>query len=256
MPVDYWAGRVAIVTGGSRGIGYAVARQLVGLGATVVITSRKQAELERAAAELTDGNPAGQVLGCAAHVGRASDLEALVQTAMTRFGRIDVLVNNAGTNIHFGPLLGVDLPAWDKMFEVNVRGALVLTRLVVDGYMGASGGVIVNVASLGGLVPVADLGVYNITKAALVHLTRQLAMELGPRGIRVNAVAPGLVRTRFVEAVLQDPVRMEAVDRLNPLGRIAEPSEVADAIVYLASDRATYVNGLVLVMDGGGGRPG
>jgi NAD(P)-dependent dehydrogenase (short-subunit alcohol dehydrogenase family) len=248
--------QVAIVTGGSRGIGLAVAHQLVDCGATVVISSRKQADLDAAAAELNSGHARGAAVGWAAHSGRPEELSTLVDRTIREFGRIDLLVNNSATNIHFGPLLGAELSAWDKMFEVNVRGPFALTRLVVEQSMGKRGGAIVNVASIGGVVTVADLGLYNITKAALIHMTRQLAMELGPRGIRVNAVAPALVRTRFVASVIEDEARMNALKPFNPLGRIAEPEEVADAITYLLSERASYVNGHVLIMDGGAGRPG
>jgi NAD(P)-dependent dehydrogenase (short-subunit alcohol dehydrogenase family) len=171
-----------------------------------------------------------------------------------RFGRIDILVNNAATNPYFGPVLDAELGAWDKTFEVNLRGVFLLTKLVYAASMEKNGGAIVNVASIGGIRPGYGLGVYDITKAGVIMLTRQLAKELGGK-VRVNAVAPGIIKTRFAEALWSNEAIMERVRTSNPMGRIGTPDEVASAVAFLVSDAASYINGEVLVIDGGGGEP-
>ena len=250
MPDFDLTDRVAIVTGGSRGIGEATARALVEHGARVVISSRKPEGLQ-AAADRINAHHAGAVTPIAAHVGRPEDSARLVGEVMTRFKRLDILVNNAGTNPHFGLTLDVELSAWDKTFEVNLRGPLVLTKLVVDAWMRAHGGAIVNVASIAGLRPEFGLGPYGVSKAALIMLSRQLATELGPHGIRVNAVAPSIVKTEFAAALWSnEEIARRALER-NPTGRFATADEVASVIVFLVSDAASYVNGEVLPVDGG-----
>jgi NAD(P)-dependent dehydrogenase (short-subunit alcohol dehydrogenase family) len=188
----------------------------------------------------------------AAHAGRAEDLEMLVKGTMKRFGRIDILVNNAATNPYAGPVLGADLSAWDKTFEVNVRGIFLLTQLVYHAWMAEHGGSIVNIASTGGLRPGLGLGVYRISKATVVFMTRQLAREIGGK-VRVNAVAPGLIKTRFAEALWANEEILQRILAPNPMGRIGTVEEVANAVLFLASDAASYVNGEVMVVDGGGG---
>lgn len=248
---DGLGSRVAIVTGASRGIGLAVATELASRGASVVLTARKEAELQEAVASIKSaGGTARAVL---AHAGRAEDIDRLVAATLAEFGRIDILINNAATNPHFGPVLGADTAAWDKTFEVNVRGPFLLTKAVVNGWMYDHGGAIVNVASVGGLRAAPGLGVYNVTKAAMIHLTRQLAFELGERGIRVNAVAPGVIETRFSEVLWKDEERRAAVVATNPMRRTGMPDEVARVVVFLATDEASYINGQVVVIDGGGG---
>jgi NAD(P)-dependent dehydrogenase (short-subunit alcohol dehydrogenase family) len=244
-------GRVALVTGGSRGIGGAIARALAEQGAQVVISSRKQADLD-AEAERINAEFPERATAIAAHTGRPDELERLVKEVIERFSRIDILVNNAGTNPYVGPVLGAELAAWDKTFEVNLRGVFLLTKLVYEAWMEAHGGSVVNVASVGGLRPGLGLGVYNITKAGVIMLTRQLAREIGGK-VRVNAVAPGLVKTRFAEALWGNEAILDRVLASNPMGRIGLPEEVANAVVFLASDAASYINGEVIVIDGGGG---
>jgi NAD(P)-dependent dehydrogenase (short-subunit alcohol dehydrogenase family) len=244
-------GKVALVTGASRGIGSAIAEILAEHGAQVVLSSRKQADLDAEAGRINALYPE-HATAIAAHTGRAEELEQLVKATIERFSRIDILVNNAGTNPYFGPVIGAELSAWDKTFEVNLRGVFVLTKLVYEASMEAHGGSIVNISSIGGLRPGLGLGVYNVTKAGLIMLTRQLARELGGK-VRVNAVAPGLVKTRFAEALWGNQEILDRVLASNPMGRIGVPDEVAAAVLFLASDAASYVNGEVLVVDGGGG---
>jgi NAD(P)-dependent dehydrogenase (short-subunit alcohol dehydrogenase family) len=240
-----------LVTGASRGIGSAIATALVEQGAHVVLSSRKQADLDEEAARINAEYP-GRASAVAAHAGRPEDLEKLVKTVMDRFSHIDILVNNAATNPYFGPVLDADLSAWDKTFEVNLRGVFILTKLVYRAWMEEHGGAVVNIASVGGLRPGLGLGVYNVTKAAVIMLTRQLARELGGK-VRVNAIAPGLVKTRFAEALWGNEAILERVLASNPMGRIGLPDEIAGAVAFLASDAASYINGEVIVIDGGGG---
>jgi len=245
------SGRVALVTGASRGIGSAIAETLAEHGAQVVLSSRKQADLD-SEADRINALYAERATPIAAHAGRPEELERLVKDVMERFSRIDILVNNAGTNPYFGPVIGAELSAWDKTFEVNLRGVFVLTKLVYEASMEARGGSVVNISSIGGLRPGLGLGVYNVTKAGVIMLTRQLARELGGK-VRVNAVAPGLVKTRFAEALWGNQEILDRVLAQNPMGRIGVPDEIAAAVLFLASDAASYVNGEVLVVDGGGG---
>ena len=245
--------RVALVTGASRGIGSAIVNALAEQGARVALSSRKQGDLD-AEAERINAKFPDSAVAIAAHAGKEEDLERLVKDVMERFGRIDILVNNAATNPYFGPVLDAELGAWDKTFEVNLRGVFLLTKLVYAASMEKNGGAIVNVASIGGIRPGYGLGVYDITKAGVIMLTRQLAKELGGK-VRVNAVAPGIIKTRFAEALWGNEAIMERVRTSNPMGRIGTPDEVAGVVAFLVSDAASYVNGEVVVIDGGGGDP-
>lgn len=238
-------GRTAIVTGASRGIGLATAERLVAEGANVVLTART-AEAAEAAARTLAGP--GTALGFGAHAADADSAAACVAFALERFGALDILINNAGTNPAFGPLRQLERSAFDKTVAVNLWAPLLWTQLAVDAYMDDHGGVIVNVASIGGLVVGANTGIYNASKAALMHLTRHLAKELGP-GVRVNAVAPGLVRTRMAEALWKRDE--ERIAGALALGRIGEPPEIADAIAFLASDASRWMTGETVVVDGG-----
>jgi NAD(P)-dependent dehydrogenase (short-subunit alcohol dehydrogenase family) len=240
-----------LVTGASRGIGSAIAEALAEQGAQVVLSSRKQADLDQEAATINQRYPE-RATAIAAHAGKPDELEKLVGEVMKRFSRIDILINNAATNPYFGPIIGAELSAWDKTFEVNLRGMFILTKLVYEASMESRGGAIVNVASVGGLRPGVGLGVYNVTKAGVIMLTRQLAKELGGK-VRVNAVAPGVIKTRFAEALWGNEAIMDRVLATNPMGRIGTPDEVAGAVVFLAGDAASYINGEVVVIDGGGG---
>ncbi len=237
-------GRTAIVTGGSRGIGLAIAAALADSGASVVLTSRKREAAEAAAVSLETE----RVAGYGAHAADEHAAAACVGFAIERFGSVDILVNNAGTNTAFGPVLDQDHARFAKTLDTNLWAPILWTRLAWRSWMAEHGGTVINTASLGGLTVSPQLGVYNVTKAALIHLTRQLALELAP-AVRVNALAPGIVRTRLSEALWKDD---EAnVASLTPLGRIGTPADVASAVAFLASDRASWITGETLVIDGG-----
>jgi NAD(P)-dependent dehydrogenase (short-subunit alcohol dehydrogenase family) len=236
-------GRTAIITGGSRGIGLAIAQRLAETGANVVVTSRKQHGADAAAAQL-----GGDALGVVAHAVDEDAARSCVKLTLDRFGSIDILVNNAGTNPAFGPLIEQDHPRFAKTFDVNLWAPLLWTSLVVKAWMAEHGGAVVNTASIGGMHCAPNMGMYNATKAALIHLTKQLAVELSPR-VRVNAVCPGVVRTRLAEALWKDDE--QAVAASTPLDRIGEPVDVAAAVAFLVSDAASWITGETMVIDGG-----
>jgi len=242
--------KVAIVTGASRGIGEAIARRFAEHGAAVMLAARKPDALQAVVARIEAAG--GRAAAVAAHTGKAEDVTRLVAETVARFGKVDVLVNNAATNPYFGPMLDIEDAAFEKTFEVNVKGYFLAAREVVRHLQGRDApGAIVNVASIAGLRAAPFQGVYGMTKAAVISMTQTLAQELGGSGIRVNAIAPGLVETKFAAAiVMNDELRKHVVDR-TALGRHAQPEEIAGAAVYLASDAASYVTGHVLVVDGG-----
>jgi NAD(P)-dependent dehydrogenase (short-subunit alcohol dehydrogenase family) len=240
-------GKVAIVTGASRGIGEAIARALADAGAKVVVASRK-----------IDGVTAvAQSIGAAAHpvaanTGKEAECAQLVEAAIAKFGKVDVLVNNAGTNLHFGPLLGIEEGAWDKTFQVNLKGYFWMIRAVAN-HLTSRGapGSIVNMASVTGVEAAPLQGLYGATKAAVISLTKTLAFELGPSNIRVNAICPGLIETKFASVMTQNPDMLRMITAKTPLGRHGQPSEIAGGALYLASDAASFLTGHSLVIDGG-----
>lgn len=240
-------GKVAVITGASRGIGESIARTFAAHGARVVLASRKLDAVGAVASTLGDAAHA-----VAAHTGRESDCEALVAAAIERFGAVDVLVNNAATNPYFGPMLDIDNGAWAKTFEVNLQGYFWMSRAVARHLQsrGASGA-IVNITSVAGIEAAPLQGVYGATKAAVISMTRTLAFELASSKIRVNAIAPGLIDTRFASAIVHNDALHEEVVRKTPLGRHGEPHEVAGAALFLASDAASYITGHTLAVDGG-----
>jgi len=242
-------GKVALVTGASRGIGQAAALELVNSGAEgVVLTSRKPENLAQARDEMiAAGAVSDRVHTIMARADNDDDAARAVAETVDRFGACDILVNNAGTNPAPGPLVSVELSAVDKTWAVNQRAPLLWCRQVVRQWMADHGGTIVNVASVGGLRPAPILGAYNISKAALIHLTHQLAFELAPV-IRVNAVAPGVVKTRLASSLWAGHEEQAAAG--HPLNRLGEPEDVARAIVFLASDAASWITGVVLPVDG------
>ncbi len=238
-------GKVALVTGASRGIGRAIAEAYAGAGAAVMLSSRKQEALEEAAAGMAGGGP---VEVYAANAGEPDQIAACVAATVDRFGRVDILVNNAATNPYMGRSIDIDLPRLDKTWQVNYRGPVVWAQEVWRASMADHGGVILNMASIGGLSVETRIGHYNVTKAALIHLTATLAADLAP-GVRVNAIAPGLVKTDMARA-LWEPAEDAIADRL-PLRRLGEPADIANAALFLASDLASWITGHTLVVDGG-----
>ena len=239
-------GTAALVTGASRGIGLAIARRLAEGGANVLLVSRKADALAAAAAELAGLD--GEVSWLDAHVGSEAEGERAVATCLERYGRIDSLVNNAGTNPHFGPLVEITESQMLKTYEVNQASRLTWTKAAWHAWMAEHGGAVVNISSVGGLQPEPGLGWYNVTKAADAHLTRQLAYELGPK-VRVNCLAPGLVKTDLARA-LWESFGEQIAARL-PMKRLGEPEDVANIAAFLLSDAASWLTGQVIAIDGG-----
>lgn len=237
-------GKVALVTGASKGIGRAIAATMSAAGASVMLSSRKLDALQEAAAEMP-----GDTEVFAANAGDPEQARACVAATIERFGGLDILVNNAATNPYYGATLGVDEGRFDKTFQVNLRGPLFWCQAAWESAMKDKPGVIVNIASVGGLRSEAGLGVYNLSKAALIHLTRQLANELGPT--RVVGIAPGLVQTDFAAYLVEN-----FGDRLAaqlPTGRLGVPQDIANLATFLASDAASWITGDTYVIDGGAG---
>jgi 3-oxoacyl-[acyl-carrier protein] reductase len=238
--------RVALVTGGTRGIGRSIAEAFAAAGAAVCVLARKPDELAETEAALRALD--APVITVAGSAGDHGVLDAAVERCVRELGGIDVVVNNAATNPTFGPMIETEASAVRKVLEVNVEGALHLAQAAWSAWMSEHGGTVINVASLGGIRPSPFIGIYNASKAALLHMTRQLALELAP-AVRVNAVAPGLVKTDFARA-LWEPDEGGAAAR-HPLRRIGVPDDVAAAVLFLASDAAAWITGATIVVDGG-----
>ena len=241
--------KTAIVTGASRGIGQAIAAVFAREGATCYICGRKQESLDKVAQDLA-GLP-GRIVPHACHVGKPEDLQRLVETATAQSGRIDILVNNAATNVAQGPCLTIDDGQFDKMIEINLKSAFRLIRLVAPGMCERGAGSIINIASIAGIRPQFEGLMYSATKAALIMMTKCYAAELGPKGVRVNAIAPGLIRTALSEYYWKDDQRLAGLLRRQPIKHLGEPPEIAEIALLMASDRASYLTGEVVVVDGG-----
>jgi dehydrogenase/reductase SDR family protein 4 len=238
--------KVAIVTGASRGIGRSIAEVFAREGAQVVICGRNQETLEQVAREI---GPCVKPVAC--HVGRQEQLESLVAATASEFGRIDILVNNAGTNIAYGPCLEMDESQFDKMVEINLKSAFRLVKLVAPGMCQRGSGSIINIASIAGLRPQFHSLLYSMTKAALIMMTKSHAVELGSKGVRVNAIAPGLIQTALSEFYWKDEARRSKQLSLQPIQHLGQPVEIAEVALLLASDRSSYMTGQTLVVDGG-----
>ncbi len=242
-------GRNAVVTGATRGIGLAIARGFLESGATVTLCGRKQEGLDAALAELSDH--ASNVLGVAAHVGKVEDVERLIAAAEERFGPVDTLVNNAGTNPYYGPIAESEDWAWDKTMDVNLRGPYLLSRRVGVKMMAGDGGSIVNISSVAGLEAAANQGIYSVTKAGLIMLTKVMAREMGAAGVRVNCICPGVIRTQLSRALWDDEKTAKAWISRKALGRVGEVDELIGAAIYFASEASSFTTGAVLQVDGG-----
>ncbi len=242
-------GKTALVTGASRGIGEAIARLLAASGAHVILASRKLESLQ--AVEQSIVAAGGKASSMACHTGKLDQIEALMDGIAGVFGGLDILVNNAATNPHFGDVLSVEEWAWDKTFAVNLKGCFFLSQAAAKLMRAGSGGSIINVASVNGLRPALMQGIYSITKAGLIALTQSFAKELAADGIRVNALLPGLTETRLASALTSNPAVMEAVMPSIPLGRVAQPEEMAPLVLYLASSASSYTTGACFTVDGG-----
>lgn len=252
MNTDYLSleGKVAIVTGGSRGIGKAIALTLADAGADVVVSSRKLADLELVAEEIRGLGK--RSLAVAAHVRESEDIRNLVEKAKKEFGRIDILVNNAATNPAMGPLVDMDEKMYDQIMNTNLKGYTLLSQLAAKQMISQGGGSIVNISSVLGVTPDKGLGLYCISKAGIIMLTKAMAKELGEFNIRVNAIAPGVIQTSFSQALWTNDVLMKEEMKNTPLKRIAQPEEVGRTALYLASNASAYVTGQTIIMDGGG----
>ncbi len=241
-------GKVAVISGASRGIGRASALALADAGASVVVASRKIADLEPVAEEIKSKGV--RSMAVAAHIAKIEDSKALTEQVMKAFGRIDILMNNAGTNPYYGPLMDQDERTYDIIMNVNVKGLLFLSQMAARIMKAQGGGCIVNTASVGGL-RASGLGVYSVTKAAVIMLTKVMAKEWGQYKIRVNAIAPGIIKTRLSEALWKEPtVGVKAATQI-PMMRLGEPEEIAGAVVFLASAAGSYITGETIVIDGG-----
>ncbi len=242
-------GKIALVTGGGRGIGKAIAKRFAEAGATVVVASRKMENLTATATEFA-ALP-GKVVPMPCHVGRWEDLEKLVRSIESNHGPVDILVNNSATNIGQGPALAVTDEMLDKMVEINVKSALRLVRLTVPKMIERGGGSVLNIASISGIRPQEGGLLYSFTKAGLIMMTRSWAHEFSPHGVRVNAIAPGLIQTDFSAYFWQNEAHRGHLEKTQPVRRIGQPDEIGFAALYLVSDEASFVTGQVLVVDGG-----
>ncbi|RMD95549.1 MAG: glucose 1-dehydrogenase [Calditrichaeota bacterium] len=241
--------KVALITGASKGIGEAIARTFAEFGARIVVSSRKQEAVEAVAASLREQGM--EARGIAANMGRMEDIPPLVEKVVETYGGIDILVNNAGTNPVFGPILDTDEAAFDKIISVNLKGPFELSKRVHPIMVQRGGGSIINISSIGGISPEPYLGIYSVSKAALISLTKVMAKEWGQDGIRVNAICPGLIKTKFSTALWKNEKIKKKVLQNQPIARIGMPEDVVGLALFLASDASAYCTGSVYMVDGG-----
>lgn len=242
-------GKIALVTGASRGIGASIARLLAQQGAHVIVSSRKQHDCQSVVDGIVAEDDSAEALAC--HVGDMTDIESTFEHIKTAHGRLDILVNNAAANPYFGDILETDLGAFNKTIDVNIRGYFFMTTAACKLMKQQGGGTIVNTASVNGLQPAEGQGIYSISKAAVINMTKAFARECGPLGIRVNALLPGLTKTKFAGALFQHQETYNKVIEQIPLKRHAEPDEMAGTVLYLVSSASSYTNGECIVVDGG-----
>ncbi|WP_152208224.1 SDR family NAD(P)-dependent oxidoreductase [Marinobacter changyiensis] len=248
-PLFDMTGKVALITGSTKGIGRSIAEEMARCGARVVISSRKAEVCDQVAGELKDQGFEAIAIPC--HVGKKDDLQNLVDKTLAAWGQIDVLVCNAATNPVYGPTQEMTDEAWDKIMNTNVKGSFWLTQMVLPGMAERGDGAVVMLSSIAGLRGNTVIGTYGVSKAAEAALARNLAVEWGPKGIRVNAIAPGLIKTDFAKALLEDPVRVKRAEEKTPLRRIGDPVDIAGLAVFLSTPASAYITGQVIVADGG-----
>ena len=241
--------KVAVVTGSSRGIGRSIAEHCAALGAKVVISSRKADACEEVAAGIKQKGGEATVIAC--NISRRPEVEALIDGTIKQYGGVDILVCNAAVNPYYGPLAGISDEAFDKIMASNIKSNLWLCNRAIPNMVSRGGGSVIIISSIGGIRGTEVLGAYGISKAADFALARNLACEWGPKNVRVNCVAPGLVKTDFARALWENPETLKAVTRSTPLRRIGEPHEIAGAAVYLASPASTFMTGQAMIVDGG-----
>jgi NAD(P)-dependent dehydrogenase (short-subunit alcohol dehydrogenase family) len=242
-------GKVAIVTGGSRGIGKAIATGLSEQGARLALASRKQEALDGVAEEIR--NQGGECLAMACHLGKPDQIKALIDKVLETYGTVDILVNNAATNPYFGPIVDATEEAWNKTLDVNLKGPFLMTQAVAKIMMQKGGGSIINVASVGAFRASPMQGIYGVTKAGMVNMTKTFAQELALANVRVNAICPGLTATKFSEVLIQTQEIYDVALQKIPVKRHADPDEIVGAALYLASDASSYVTGTTITVDGG-----
>lgn len=241
--------KVALITGASRGIGEAIAMLLSKYGAHCILVSRKTEGLEGVAAKVRASGGKADIIAC--NTGYPDQIEALYKTVEEKFGRLDILINNAATNPHFGEMLDADIGIWDKTLDVNLKGPFLMIKYAVPLMVKSGGGAVVNVASVNGIRPGLLQGVYSVTKAALISMTHVFAKELAAKKIRVNALLPGLTETKFASAITGNAEISKYVTSQIPLGRVAQPEEMAGAVLFLVSNASSYTTGSSLICDGG-----
>jgi len=242
-------GKIALVTGASRGIGEAIATTLADYGAHCLLVSRKADALQRVADKIASRGGKADVLAC--HVGDLKQIEGLFKQIKERYGKLHILINNAATNPYFGEMLGADEGIWNKTFDVNLKGPFFMIQHAAKLMMESGGGSIVNTSSINGIRPGLFQGIYSITKAGVISMTRAFAKELATRNIRVNALLPGLVDTHMTKAIMENEMIYDYAMKMIPMGRHAQPHEMAGAVLYLVSDAAPFTTGAILVVDGG-----
>jgi NAD(P)-dependent dehydrogenase (short-subunit alcohol dehydrogenase family) len=242
-------GKIALVTGASRGIGEAIAVTLADYGAHVILVSRKEDALKGVGDRIASRGGKASVMAC--HVGDLKQVDELFGRVGEQFGKLDILINNAATNPYFGEMLGADEGIWNKTFDVNLKGPFFMVQKAARLMIEAGGGAVVNVSSINGVKPAPFQGIYSITKAGLISMTQAFAKELASKNIRVNALLPGLVDTHFSKAIMDNEMIYDYAVKMIPLGRHGLPMEIAGAVLYLVSDAASFTTGSCVVVDGG-----